>query len=93
MKPIIVFTVLAVLAGCQSVSPSSQNTVSSTTPSKDARYFCEKELSGVIIQKQMDGQTKALCQFTDNTGQTHAQDADELLKGFAKVMIEGDTIK
>lgn len=89
MKSIITFAILAVLAGCQNMSPSSQNTASS----EDALYFCEKELSGVIIKKQINGQTKALCQFTDKTGQTRAYDANELLKNFANIMIGGDTIK
>lgn len=87
MKFIIIFALITVLTACQSVSPATKD----SQLFDDVRHFCEKELLGAIMQKQVNGQISVLCQFTDKTGKVQTYDAYELLRHFAGVMIQGDT--
>ncbi|WP_255503989.1 DUF333 domain-containing protein [Moraxella sp. VT-16-12] len=88
MKASAVLILIVCLMGCQ----NTHLFVSQPKLSDDARYFCEKELLGDIIQQQIGGQKVALCQFVDNTGKVQSHDAHALLKGFADMMIKGDTL-
>lgn len=88
MKIISILAMMVVLTGCQNHGHFKSSISNNQAKLDDARYFCEKELQGKIIQTD-----KMMCEFTNAQGQTLQADAVKMLQDFAKDMIEGDTIK